>query len=523
MMRSRTVCTAILCALLCHAALVAAPSGSVTVRGQARPSFRITPLLQRLSGRQGQRINFSFDVQTLGEPLSVRVRAVGLEQQLNGLVVADEAAPPPDAVQLSSPLQLDLKAEQTETIRGHVDVPRSQAPFHAFGILVTDLGRPLQVGSSGGREQAGVHVRFVTQYLLRVEVQVPGGRQENAKQLRIQSATLVEREGRSVAEVEVSNPTEAAVEFELSGRLVSSDGVAAVEAFELALPARASRPAPQRYESLIFAGGRVLLSAPVPDAVFPGEYRLEVEWLSGRRKCGQASFPVVVHEGDFPAQDAEFAQVARTLRLSPAQLELSLGARGNRRIPLRVANSGAQPIRVELTMHNLDGTAADWAMVTPSELLLTTGRGRNVLVTARPGTDLQHHRYGFVRVNVSGQTAGSQDLPLALLAAIDTSPGIRTGRMRWDAHGPRPAFVLPVKNLGAVHFPLNGRLIISDPAGGRVEVPGGFDRWLLPGQERELRFAFHRPLAPGVYAVRVQIPMGEGREALTVTDEVKVE
>jgi hypothetical protein len=70
------------------------------VRGDARPSFQITPLVQRFSVRPGQRLKFSFEVQSLGKPQSLKVRAVGLKQQLNGLVVVNEAVPPEAALQL---------------------------------------------------------------------------------------------------------------------------------------------------------------------------------------------------------------------------------------------------------------------------------------------------------------------------------------------------------------------------------------------------------------------------------------
>lgn len=525
MARALVFCAALASCLVCQRAWAAEPPRPVTVQGNARPSFQITPLIQRLSGLRGQRLPFSFEIRTLDRPQSLRIRAVAMKQQLDGLVVADEKAPPPDGVQLLGPAQLDLKAEQTATIRGHVNVPLSQAPFHTYGILVTDLGRPLQPGTPTGGDQKGVSVRFVTQYLLRLEIKVTNGRQENAKELRIDSARLVEHGGRAFVEADVANPSEAAVEFQLHCRLLRSDGTEFVPAFGLTLPVRASRQGPERYESMVFARNRVRLMAPVPEAVFPGEYQIELEWISRRRKCGEAAFAAAVREGDFPAQASESIQVGQALRVTPSQIELSLGRGGNRRLPLRVTNKGTQPLRVRLSPRNLDGTPADWVLLRPSTFDLPGGRDRNVLVTTVTGGDVEKHRYGLVRVEAGSResAAGTRDLLIALLGRTAAQPAFDTGPVRWDPDGDHPAFVVPIDNQGAAHLPLKGRLAVENAFGQRMELPGGFDRWLLPGRQGEIRFPLRHRLPPGLYHVRVQIETAEGDEPRRIVQQVEVE
>lgn len=218
-------------------------------------------------------------------------------------------------------------------------------------------------------------------------------------------------------------------------------------------------------------------------------------------------------------------RVAKGLRVAPSQVELSLGRGGNRKLPLKVGNHGTQPLHARLTVHNLDGTDADWILLQPNDFTLASARGRNVLVMARPGSEVKEHRYGFLRVSVDsdGDASQTRDLPLALLAATSTKPSIDTGSVVWQADGDRPAFVLPVTNRGTVHLPLNGRLTISNGLGQKMEVTGGFNRWLLPGQEGEIRFSMQHALAASTYAVKIEIQTGEGFEPLTISQQVKVD
>lgn len=514
-------CGILSCFVLCRTVAATDNRDSVAVRGDTRPSFQITPLVQRLSGRQGQRVKFRFDVKAFEHPQSLRIRPVGLRQALNGLIVVDEA-PPAYPVNLSAPEQMDLKAAEKATIRGQVDLPLSQAPFHVFGILVTDLGRPFQTGAAD-TTAPGVHVRFVTQYLLRVEVRVENARPENAKALRVESASLVEQDGNPFVEAYLANPTENVVEVQVFCRILNSDGLEKVPAFGLTLPVRAQLESHERFDAKILGRSRVRLVAPVPAAVFSGDYQLELEWLSRNRKCGKEVFPVTVEQDDFPAQASMQVQIGEVLRVEPSQIELSVLPRGNRRLPLRVANEGPEPLVVQLTPHNLDGTVADWVLLQPSEFIVPAGRGRNVLVTARADSR-SANRYGHLRVAVHSENAARamQDLPLGLLVSTAAEFSLSTGSLSWDTDGNRPGFVLRLQNNGPVHLPLNGRLVFRDVTGQRVEVTAGYGRWLLPGQEGEIRFPLHRPLSAGVYPITVALEAGEGTEPVQITEEVKV-
>ena len=145
--------------------------------------------------------------------------------------------------------------------------------------------------------------------------------------------------------------------FRIDGR-----GRTLIPEFGLALPARASRKEPERYNSMVFGQNRVRLIAPVPEAIFPGEYTLELDWISERRKCGGVSVPVVIAEGDFPALASQSVQIGEALSITPAQVELSLRSGGSRRVPLRLANNGPDVLHVRLAGLAFDGTPANRAL-----------------------------------------------------------------------------------------------------------------------------------------------------------------
>lgn len=71
-------------------------------------------------------------------------------------------------------------------------------------------------------------------------------------------------------------------------------------------------------------------------------------------------------------------------------------------------------------------------------------------------------------------------------------------------------------------MPLNGRLSLTSASGQRLEVPGGFDRWLLPGQQDEIRYPLQVRLAPGLYSITGQIRTGESDEQ-TISQKVDVQ
>ena len=494
---------------------------STAVDGNVRASFQVNPLKMELLGRRGQRIPFRFQIQVADQSQVLKIRLVNLKQQLNGLIVVDPKGPPPIDVTMSSSADLNLDAQEKASIEGFVDIPRSPTPFHAYGILVTDLGTQLDPSDPTNPARGQIGVRFVTRYLLRIEVQVTNGRQENAKQLRIETARLVEHNGLPFVESDIVNPTETNVEFQLYGRLVDRAEKEVIPWFGLALPVRAGRQEPDRYSSIVLGRSRVRLISPVPQAVFSGQYKLEMKYVSHRRIGGERAFQVGVRDTDFPAQASTSLRVSDVLQVSPSQFGLSLARGGNRRRPLKVSNKSSQSLDVKITAHNSDSTPANWVTLQPNTFQLLPGRNRNVLVASQSGSEIENHRYGYLRVQVGSEKP--KKLPLALLGRSKVKPVVQVGQMSWDGSGGRPAFVVPVENLGPIHVPLKGRLTVVNELGQKVEIDGGFDRWLLPGERDQVRFSLHRQLPPATYQFRYQIHTSDSENPVSVKQQVVIQ
>ncbi len=75
----------------------------VTVRESFEPTFRIEPLVQRLTGRRSAVLPFEFDVEATNRDTEVEVALVTLRQEITGQVVHDEARELNESIKLLNP------------------------------------------------------------------------------------------------------------------------------------------------------------------------------------------------------------------------------------------------------------------------------------------------------------------------------------------------------------------------------------------------------------------------------------
>jgi len=518
--------TTILCVLLGLAQIASAqPSTSLRVQAQVKPAFRITPMVHRFEAPRGKLLEFEFEIESMDRPTSVRILPVALRQQENGVIMPDEKAPLGNAIRLLSPSAVELDSSEKSKIQGQLRVPRSNSQFHSFGILVKDLGRPVNSRASREQDKSRVGINFVTQYLLRCDVSVIGVRGDDVRRLQILSGELVEVEGQPQARVWISNPTDSFLEFEVRCRITVPESRARRRSFSLVLPVRANLPEPDRYVARILPGSRVRLAEFVPEAVLPGAYDLEVELLAQRRRRLEARFPLAVRDDDFPAQRAAVLPLASQISLHPAHVELSLRRRGRRYSALTFVNNSPDEVEVHLDAQANDESAGQWLSVRPATLTLSSHSSRKVLVSIGTARDLPANRYGEidVRVRLAGGDEKTQTLPVAVLARVQDAPKLSISTLQWDTSGTRPALVAPIANLGDVHLPLDAKLTLFYSRRQTIELFAGFGRWLLPGQNDTLRFHLSDPLPPGTYRYHAEIGIGEGRDPLTVEDVIHVQ
>lgn len=488
------------------------------LRPDVKPTFQVTPMVQRLEAARGKLVPFEFAIESRDRITTVNIQPVALRQDPNGTILPDTGSPSPDNVKLLSAASMVLADNDSQSIRCQVRVPSTRANFHSFGILVTDLGRivdraPINAGDNTDRR---VGIRFVTRYLLRCDITVKGARGEDVSKVEIESAQLLEEGGFAKTHVWVSNPTDSPLEFQTRCRLLRDGSRIGKKAFNVVMQNRATMEPPERWDIRILPGARLRLEEFMPEAVFPGDHELEVEIVSNRRSRKKAVYPLTINAGDFPAQDASVVQAARDVTIAPAQVELSMRRRGKRMVPVEIQNLSQQSVQITVTPP-AESTETEWLVVRPTEMSLRAGSKRKILVMMKPKQEFERNQYTRLNVEVrseAGESVGSFAVPIALLARSEEKPELQVEPIQWDGKSQPPAFVVPIANSGTMHLPLHATLSMVDAFGRIVEMEAGFGRWLLPGTESELRFRTRFAPPPGEYRCRLTLAGGTEDENL---------
>ncbi len=502
------------------------------VRASVSPGFIVRPLVRRLSGPIGSRLDFAFSIENLNRTRRLTVRPVAIRQQRNGLITIDDAAAAPDAVQLEAPGQFDVSNREEATLRGNIRVARDGGSMRFYGLLVTDLGRPVTVRRSPegqpGAEPRNVQINYVTRYLLRVELKVPGASRADPGRMEITDAGLRSVDGRAVVQVVLKNTTSDHFAFRLRARLIGENGRLLGPPFFLSHPIRTDSPPPARYDCRILQGAEVVLIRQVPEPVLPGSYTLQLEVRSNARTVKEHSRQLEVKEGQFPAQEKVVARIVGDIHASPARIELSRRPRGNRLLPLKLTNRSDQSVAVKLRAYPRGESDGDlpWFTLRPTGFDIRPGGTRSVLVSASTKGAEKGHRYVFLEIRVDPAktlVGGKRSIPIAFLGRGELDPAYEIGAFRWDPRGPYPSAVLPVRNTGDVHLALDAMMTIDNPFGGKAQVRGGFGRWVLPGDEGEIRFRFQQAPPAGDYPAVIELNVGHGRDPIRIDRTFVVE
>ncbi len=498
---------------------------SVQLQQQVKPAFLIKPLVHRLQGRKSQLLKFEFSIEAHERPSRLEIRPVAMTQQENGVIMPDEKALAPDLIRVTSEPSVDLALSEEHVIRGEMRIPQTIAPFLSYGILVREIPRD-DDPNGGAEDEARVGIRFVTQYLLRVDVDVLGVKGDSVAALQLQDAGFVEQDGRCMARLFVNNPTDTAMEFAVDCQLLKNDTQAVGKKFGLVVPVRAGQQPPDRYRARILAKTRLRLEEFLPHPVFPGEYTLVADLSHEGRVLRKVEFSVAIKDGDFPGQDARVVRVAQDITVEPPQVELSLRKGGRRIESIAVRNDSLQKVRVKLAPVPLQGDFHTALQLRPNEFELPAGQSRKVIVTVDSKREITEHGYAFAELTVSpevGEAIGTHRIPVAILTNSESLAQLIPGDLKSTLSNDRAGFTIPVRNDGLRHVPLSGRLSLTDEFGRGLVVDGGYGTWLLPGQAETLFFGFREPPPPGTYQVQVRIDQNEGEQPLEITQTIRLE
>ena len=494
-----------------------------SVKSAFRPAYTATPTVNRIEARRGQTVPFKFTIEPLLDNVKASLRPVALKQDLNGAIMADLESPPPEALRISGKSDIQLSNGESTLIEGSIRVPTNQSPFHSFGILIRDEPRAALDEKVDGSRYG---VDFVTQYILRCDVDVSNGRIDGAKQLLLESVEFVEFNGLPVARVVVANPTEMAVEFEMDCRFKTSKAGRGARFVKLVVPVQAGLNEPAKWQTRVLPNSRIEMMAPWPKSVFTGDKELEVRLRVKGRTLKTEVAKLRIERGQFPAQETFVIELAPRVTASPSQLALGAVKPLSRYSKMSIRNDSDQVVLAKLSM---ESTEQAWVSVAPAELQIQPGTKRNVVVKLVTLKNPELNRLSQLLIQTSnsdGQEIGSQKLPVAffgsgkselklqvadpIVVATDSSQSIVNVPMRKIGlktnQTPKPnsgrlssvlTIGLPVTNQSDFPVPLNLLLETRDFANNPIQRKSGFGKWILPGESRTLKFKLSQHSFPG--------------------------
>jgi hypothetical protein len=501
----------------------------ISVTETFAPTFSIEPLSHRLSGRENEVLPFAFKIEARNKDADLEVAAIGLRQELSGQIFYDEVSGKADLIQLLTPPKFTAKANVASTIEGVVKIPKGTGKFHSVGIMVKDIGKGPELPTRtnpDGTPATSAGVRFVTQYLLRLDLVSESARGDSGSKLTVESVKMVAFEGRPRLQSIIANPTGSPFEFEVRARIRKSPSDRSSKPLRLVMPARASIQDESRYNSRILSQSRIRMEELLPEAIAGGRYYVDFELSVDGQIVHRKTETIEVNSADFPAQEVLIAQVGDSLQVSPSQLELSQLRGGTRRTTIQLTNSGQDTKTIHLKAMASDGLANSWVIMQPSEVQLAPGANRKVSLTLRsqPSGD-NPAEYGSIQVESKSDKqdfTASQSLPLAILLKKLEPTKITLSPIVWDPVAEYPGFNTTVQNLGTTHLPLQARLTIFDSKGRPTVIPSGFGKWLMPGKSSKLEFRLEGTLPPDEYVLRCELQQdGEPirmEQNFTVTD-----
>lgn len=498
-------------------------AGTSTLKQSIQSSFRIEPVVQRFQGRRGEIIPFEFTISSLGKEMDVTIDPVNLRQELSGLILHDSHSKPSEAVRLSSPRTLSVEPGGTQVIKGEIVVPLAKTNFLSYGLLVKDRGQDPQFDEiKGDKEKTQAGIRFVTQYVLRIDVETGAADAGAMKQLRFEAGKVVAANGFPVAETILDNPTNFAFECNVRATL-EGRGHKRPKPFLLGMATRQSLPSPKKHLIRIMPHSRVRLFASPRTQMFPGEQTLRVALTNGRREVVSADFAVDVDPRAYPALQTKVAYVGDNVSVTPSQIELGTGKGFRRMLGLRLANNSGEAQPVEVSVVDLNGEPAKAIRISPTKFDLRPNSRKGIRVSLDPRAGKLTCGRVIVRSTSSDGSEVKHALPLIVRSGEKRTPELDVSELALVNARGRNAFKVVVKNTEETYVPVHGELVVVDSSGRSYQLNAGYGRWMLPGEEQELLFSPTWDIPPGEYQLSLQLKTFEDLPFETRTLSVRLE
>jgi hypothetical protein len=479
------------------------------------PAFRIEPLSHHLVGQSGAVTSFEFSLESANRETEIEVVPVGLRQEISGIILHDSNAPQADLVRLSTPTRMILSANTPAKIQGFVQFPRGEARYHSIGILVKDIGAAERLAANNdiSKKATKATIQFVTQYVLRLDLEMENARGENPNVLELEKLDLVPFEGRPKLIAQILNPSDSTFEYEVRAKLRSSTSDRNARSIRLVMPIREFSESEERFVGRILPKSRVRMIELLPEAIASGTYEADVEIMLGEKVLSKKTQSITVDASDYPAQEVLIAQLGKDVQVSPAQIELSQLRGGSRRSTIQLKNNGKDAKSISVAAMDKTGLTLPAATIQPDKFTLPPGGSRKISITLKSQLDAPEAIvFGTIDFQSKSDRKDfdeTRKLPIALLMKKSSAPDAKLSTVQWDSLSKHPAFRCAVSNEGESHLALNARLTISGENGERIQIPGGFGKWLMPGETAKLEFRLEQPLAPGKYQIKCELQQGD--------------
>lgn len=492
----------------------------VTLTQSVEPSFHIEPIVHRFEARRGTTIPFQFEIKSTGKAMNVTVIPVKLRQEVTGIILHDENGVAPQELKFTSPTEFELAPGEATMLTGEVTVPLALSNYLSYGVLVRDNGYVSdRVADPTDPMRITAGVRFVTQYVLRIDIETGVKDVSEMNKLVFEHGSVIREGGMPVAKTFLINPTDYAFECNVRGT-IESETTSRPKPFRMMLPSRVNLvDDEEKHLVRIMPQSRVQISAPVDDLLFPGLQSLRLEVTNGRRGLVDQMFAINVGQGDFPALEVQQAYLDNEMSVQPAQIAVGSVAGASRSANLQFTNNSGTSKSVVASLVDLNGNAIDEIKLSADAFDVRPGRTKTIRLSVPSSAQSAAATYGDLRLRVQSENGAANEtsIPVAMLHGEPPTPLVGVGELMSVEKNGFTSFALTVENQGVGFVPVHADLEIADGSGRVMNLADGFGKWLRPGEKRELVFAPQVSLPKGRYQISLNLETTEDQAPVTKT------
>ncbi len=498
-------------------------SQPITLTRSVEPSFHIEPIVHRFQGNRGTVIPFEFEIASLGKSMDVEVVPVDLRQEESGVVLHREGHVTGRELRILSATEFKLAPGESQIIRGEVTVPLAKTNFLSYGVLVKDRGQVGQkTDTSNDGTQTTAAIKFVTQYVLRVDIETGVQDISEMNKLILEAGRVNSINGMPVVQTYLTNPTNFSLECYVRGAIESSTS-SKPKPFNLNMPCRRDLTGDDKYLVRVMPNSRIRLEADVDSSMFPGDQVLQLTMTNGRRSILESSFPLSVQTGDYPALDVKMAFLDAGVSIEPAQIEVGHISGTSRTSNLKFSNNSDEIHSLRLAPKAFDGNSLDGLKLSDTEFEVKPGRTKTIRVTLDSARGVDISKFGYVEVLGATSSEPMHSLPIAMMFAAPTAPKVEIAELQRLENDGYNTFQLQVTNHGDCFVPINASLSVDDGKGRYSSMTDGYGRWLAPGEVRMLRFDPQMRLGAGDQQVALVVETYPGLEPTKRTVVIKID